>query len=209
MKFVLMITLGLMGGIAGRADTILYDYRTTLSLNSGTDTLGLNGAVLNLEVDVSSSAVYSTQFGFPAVVMNDDASVTISGSSDAADNGTFDLPLLTFYPFYEGYVANLFTASGNQVVLSLPVGGTLLLDLSTEPTSTGSTEQSGDTVKLTDFGPTVSDDGKFYGSNGNTYAQIDPTVSATIVSSAPEPNGLALVLTGLCGLAGLSRSRRP
>jgi hypothetical protein len=42
----------------GRADIITYEYKTGLSLASGTDALGLNGATVDIKVDVSSSAVY-------------------------------------------------------------------------------------------------------------------------------------------------------
>ena len=190
--------LALLAGMAGRADasTILYDYQTTLSLASGTDALGLNGALLTIQDDVSSSAVYITRFGYQAVVMNNDATITISGSSDAANNGTFSLPQLAFYPTFAG----LFTdPAGVDPTLTLSVGGTLTLALNTNETATGATEVAGNTVNIADFGPATSQNIQFSGSNGALYNQTNTTVTAS-GSSVPEPASLGLVLAGLVGL---------
>lgn len=205
-----MVSLGLVGRLAARAGTIDYNYQTTLKLASGTDSLGLNGAVFDFQVDVSSSAVFTNQFMYPGLTMNNDATVTVTGASVAADNGTFNLPQLTFYPSYEGGYSDFFTTSGNQIYLDLP-GGDVLLDFTATPTAAGLGANVGDTVNLADFG-TSSESYSWFASNGATkYSQTDTSASATPatpVSPVPEPSDLALVVTGLCGLAVLRRKPR-
>ncbi len=204
MKFLgVLLGFGLIIG-AGRADAsiISYDYQTTLSLASGTDALGLNGAFLDIKDDVSSSDVYITRFTFPAVVMNNDATMTVSGSSNASNNGTFALPQLAFYPAFV-FGAGLFTdPAGTSPTVTLPVGGALTLDLHTIQTVTGASEAVGNTVNILDFGSAGG--GVFIASNGAHYNGVNPTGTATI-SSVPEPITLSFVLASLVGLGLMKR----
>jgi hypothetical protein len=200
--FGVLAGFGLIVGMAGRADaaTIFYNYATTLSLVSGTDTLGLNGAVLDIAVDVDSSAVYITRFGLPAVIMTNDATITISGSSIPSNNGTFALPQLAFYPSFAGLFAD---PAGVASTVTLPVGGTLTLQINTNPTATGSAEAIGNAVNLLDFAPATSKNLQLSGTNG-AYSQNNTAVNA---SEAPEPATLGLVLASLCGLGLVRRYR--
>jgi hypothetical protein len=198
----ILATLGVVAGTAARANagTIFYDYTTTLSLASGTDALGLNGAVVDVKVDVDSSSVYITRFGYPAVIMNNDATVTITGSSNAANNATFALPQLAFYPSFAG----LFTdPAGLAAQVTLPIGGVLNLQINTNETATGSAEIAGNTVNVLDFGPATSEALQLSDNNNAVYNQVNPTVTATL-SAVPEPATLGLALASLVGL-GLAR----
>jgi hypothetical protein len=201
-KFLgVLSALGVVAAMAGRADaaTIFYDYATTLSLASGPDALGLNGATVDVQVDVDSSAVYITRYGLPAVIMNNDATVTISGASVGANDGTFALSQLAFYPSFAG----LFTdPAANWAMVTLPVGGTLTLELNTNATGTGGAEIAGNTVQLSDFGPATSQNLQLPGSDGSVYNQNNTSVTATL---APEPATLGLVFASFCGLGLLRR----
>jgi hypothetical protein len=200
-KFLgVLATLGVVAAMAGRADaaTIFYDYTTTLSLASGTDALGLNGATVDVQVDVDSSAVYANRFGLPAVVMNNDATVTISGASVGANDGTFALAQLAFYPSFAG----LFGDPGGVADTVTLVGGTLTLQINTVATGTGGAEIIGNTVQLSDFGPATSQNLQLPASNGDFYNQNNTSVTAT---TAPEPATLGLVFASFCGLGLLRR----
>jgi hypothetical protein len=198
----------LIGGV-GRVEagmTISYEYETTLTLASGTDTLGLNGATLDIKVDVSSGAVYVSRFGFPAVVMNDDATVTISGSSIPSNDGMFALSPSAFAPTFAGLFDE---PSGLNLTLSLPVGGTLELDINTNPSVHGSGVKVGDTVNILDFAPATSKGLTFTASNAE-YNQVNPTVTATL-SAVPEPSSAVLASIGAVVafvIYGSSRHRR-
>lgn len=198
-----LAALGLLAAMAAPAGagTIFYDYQTTLSLASGTDAMGLNGAVLNITADVDSSAVYITRFGYAAVIMNNDAMITISGSSDASNNGTFALAQLAFYPTFAGLFAD---PEGVAATITLPVGGTLTLQINTLATATGATEIAGDTVNLLDFGPAASVGYQLDADNGDIYNQINASATAT-ESSTPEPATMGLMLASLCGLGLVKR----
>jgi hypothetical protein len=201
MKFILLLA---SFGLMAKAD-ILYDLQVTLSLESGTDALGLNGAALNIQVEVSPSAVYGSQQGLTAVTMDNDATVTISGASNPANDGTFDLPQLSFYPHYEGSYGAFFSA-GNFPSVTLPVGGTLNFQIIDNATTTGESEGSGNTVQLADFGPATSADQVFFDNGNAIYKQVDPVIS---VSLTPEPGTLGLLAAGMAafGLVALWRSR--
>jgi hypothetical protein len=207
MKFLgTFAALALIAGTAGRADasTITYEYQTTLSLASGTDTLGLNGAFLNIQVDVDSSALYVNRFGLPAVIMNNDATLTISGSSIASNNGTFALPQLAFYPTFAGLFAD---PAGVAATVTLPVGGALTLQANTFATATGASEAIGNTINVLDFAPATSQGLQFYSSgNAAQYDQVNPTVIDGI-AAVPEPASVTLVLASLVGLGFMRRSR--
>ena len=202
---LLALLLTLASGSAN-AGTIHYEYSTTLSLSSGTDDAGLDGATATINVTVDTSGVYVESFGLPAVPMNNDATVTISGSSQATNNGTFQLPQLGFYPTFAG----LFTfPGGDHPTLILPVGGDLLFRLKTDPSPTGAVVTVGQTVSLADFVPATSVDLDWDTATAS-YSQTNTTVTATLTTSTvPEPSSLALLGLGGVGLAiGAWRGRR-
>jgi hypothetical protein len=203
-----LAALCLMAGMAGRADatTILYDYKTNLSLSSGSDVFGLVGALLDIKVDVSSTAHYITHGALPLVVMNNDATITISGSSIPSNNGTFALPQLAFYPTYAGLYTD---PAGAAPSVTLPVGGTLNFSLKTNPTAQGSSEFIGQPVNILDFAPATSATQQFNESTGSAfYNQVNPTMTASsVTASVPEPASVSLVAISL-GALGLLRRRQ-
>ena len=191
---------------AAKAQDITYNYSTELVLASGTDALGLNDATLDITAQASSTATYINRFGFPAVVMLNNATYTITGSSIAANNGTFALPQLAFYPTFAG----LFTDPGGIAVdPTLPVGGSLVMQVNTNPTALGGSEVVGDTVNVLDFAPATSEDFELTGSNGALYNQTDVVITASTSSpgGTPEPAGLAYA-AGLFVCGGLAAIRR-
>ena len=159
---------------------------------------------MDVKVDVDSTAVYTNRFGYPAVVLNNDATLTITGSSISANNTTIALPQLAFYPSFAG----LFTdPGGNANVSTLPSGGSITLQINTVATTHGAAARVGDTVSLADFAPATSALEPLSGSDGTTYNQVNTSIRAAL-SPVPEPS--SFVLRALAGLSGLivSRSRR-
>jgi hypothetical protein len=138
--------------------------------------------------------------------MNNDATATISGSSIPSNDGMFALSPLAFYPTFAGLFGE---PSGLDLTLSLPVGGTLELQVNTNPSVHGSGVKVGDTVNILDFAPATSKGLTFPGSNAE-YNQVNPTVTATL-SAVPEPSSAVLASIGALatGLAyGWSRHPR-
>jgi hypothetical protein len=184
------------------AGFIDYTYTTTLALALGTDSAGLAGAKIVIDAKFDTNAVYIDSFGNPAVLANSGATSTISGSSIAANNGTFALPQLAFYATFAGL---FLYPDGIPPTLTLPVGGTLDPNLSTISTAHGGAVVVGDTVNILDFAPARSSGLPWQGSNG-AYAQVNPTVSAVLVNAAvPEPSSFALC--GIAGVIGLAVAR--
>ena len=203
---IALLVAALACGSANLAEAGLidYTYTTSLSLASGTDSAGLAGAKIVVDAQFDTSSVYVTRFGFPAVLANGGASYTVSGSSIAANNGTFALPQLAFYATFAGLFGD---PSGVHPVVTLAFGGTLDLHLNTGATSHGISVVAGNTVNILDFAPATSSGIQWEGSNG-LYNQVNPTVNATLINSVPEPSSLALCgIAGLVGL-GFARSRR-
>jgi hypothetical protein len=193
----------LIVALARTADAgfIDYTYTTTLALALGTDSAGLVGAKIVIDARFDTNAVYIDSFGDPAVLANGGATSTISGSSIAANNGTFALPQLAFYATFAGLFLD---PDGIPPTLTLPVGGTLDPNLTTISTVHGGSVVVGDTVNILDFAPArFPTPAPFWqGSDGVFYAQVNPTVSAVLVNAGvPEPSSFAL--TGIAGLIGL------
>lgn len=204
--------LGLTVGLAGKASagTILYTYTTTLSLASGTNSSGLNGAKAEIDVSVDTNTVYVSRFGFPAAIANSGATITISGDSIAINNGTFALPQLAFYATFAG----MFTEPGGvDPSLTLPSGNLLFASTFTNPTAHGSVASVGDTVNLLDFVPATTNSTNWTVDGTSTYSQSNTTITAALADPSDVPEidpGSALSAIALlgCGASILSGRRR-
>lgn len=194
-----------------------YTYSTTLKLDgmvggSGVDFAGLDGARIVFEATVDSNAVYIERFGNPVVLANPGATVTISGSLIAANNGTFALPQQAFYPFYLGAYAGFFLdPTSDFQTVALASGLTLTLILGETPTAHGKAVLVGDEVNILDFAPATNyPHDHFNVKNGTQYSyykQVGSSINATIVptGSVPEPTSLAMASLGLIGTWAVAR----
>jgi hypothetical protein len=183
-------------GSSAQSSYIDYTYTTTLTLISGTDTAGLSGATVTVNALFSTTDVYVERFMIPAVVADLGTTYTISGSSNAGNNGTFGLQSMAFYPTFAG----LFTEpQGSDPVASLAVGGSLTFLLNTTASTHGAGVAVGDTISLLDFAPATSLGANWFTTDG-AYSQSVTSVSVALIGpSVPEPSSLAL-----CGIAGIS-----
>jgi hypothetical protein len=209
---LVLAALTLLFGDAGsaRAGIIIYDLSGTLSLASGPDQLGLNGASISLTETVDPSATPTT-FGFiPALhiytarYQTITTSLTISGASVSTTNGTYTTPLL---------LTVLSRPTGDQIVfgleeaivglhnltaggVNLPAGTVQISGHAIPPTySAGSVVSF---MQLHEVPPGNQDQSLYNLTNGHS--------TGTFV--APEPSALALAATGLPGLATVILYRR-
>jgi hypothetical protein len=187
----------------GSAQTILYTYTGTLNLNSGSDVMLLNGSTAVISFDVPASATYMSRFGLPEVpVVN--PTLTLSGSGNAANNGTFSIESSAFYPSFAGF----FTEPGgvNQSVL-LGGGDTLRIAGNTNPTASGAAALIGGQVSLADFGPATASS-VFTDITASTSYTIRANITAQLVSPVPEPGPAALIASVTMSGAGILFLRR-
>ncbi|BDC48866.1 hypothetical protein F183_A11820 [Bryobacterales bacterium F-183] len=190
------------------ADNISYTYETTLKKYPGSvDGEGLDGARITVNATVNDSAVYQDFFGMPGVRMNNGATLTVSGASVAANNGTFVMPKLIFLPGFSG----LFTLFGATPLVMLGSGGMFDMRTNSFPTAEGALAVVGDTVSLDHFAPAVSRDIVMFSSDTTFYAS-DTSISAVLVAgpdpaAVPEPAVYGLLAVA-AGLPMLARRRR-
>ena len=210
-----LAALGMIMGLSVRAEagTIFYAYTTTLATSSGSNTDGLNGARIEIDASVDTSATYISRFvSLPAVVMNNSATIMISGASVGVNNGTFSLAQLAFYPTFAG----LFTDPGGVgPFFNLPSGSVLTAQINTVPTAHGALVNIGNTVNILDFAPATSQNLAFSTNSGTVYAQTNTTITATLASPSDVPEidpGSALSAIALlgCGVSMMrNRNRKP
>ena len=201
----------LLFGLAGMATDahallIEYNYETTLSLRFGEDRSGLDGATISTTAFIDVSSRYEDLFGYPAVPTLKE-SVTITGSSVAANNGTYHFANnLIFYATFAGL-----WDGGTFADFTLGDGEELRTHYRTNPSEDGATVEAGDYVHLSQFTPATSIDATWvllgYSAGSFTYYnQLNSKVTASFVQ-VPEPSTFALFGIGLVGVALMRRRR--
>lgn len=194
----LAVVAGLAAG-AAHAQTITYTLSGTLTLNGGSDADGLQGASFSFTADYDSSGVYGDNFGLPMVVANSGTpTVTISGSSDGANNTSVGLPTdMAFYPTFAGTFTH---PDGNHSVFNIGNGSSYTMQTNQTPAAGAGDVFIGGAIELDDF------------ADGASYAAITILIgsagsyelsNATITAVIPAPASIAAL-----GLGGLVATRR-
>ena len=189
---------GLAAGTA-QAQTITYTLTATANLASGSGADGLDGATFSFTADYDASGLYVNNFGLPSV----DAfasSITISGSSEGANNTTSGLNNgATFYPTFAGSFDN----AGGFIEFNLGNGSLYQFGGNTTPATGAGNAVIGGPIELDDFavGATYTGFGLFNLSTGDNYTFSNVRIDAVI----PAPASLALL--GLGGIAAIRRRR--
>ncbi len=189
---------GLAAGTA-QAQTITYTFSATASLAAGAGTDGLDGATFSFTADYDASGVYVDNFSLPSVNATS-SSVTISGSSDGANNttGAFNNGS-TFYPTFAGTFDN----AGGHMEFNLGNGSLFQFGGNTDPATGSGNAVIGGAIELDDFadGATYTGFGLINLGTGDLYSLSNVRIDAVI----PAPASLALL--GLGGIAAIRRRR--
>ena len=204
MKRILCIA-ALAGSFPAFAGTIDYTLSGRISVVSGSDTDGLNGATFTYTAQFDDDSVYVERFGYSAALaIAGSATVTISGSSVSSNNTTLVLPVaMAFYPTFAGSFMDpvglrLEFVAGNGSVLSW-VGNTT-------PAPGSNSAEVGTDVKQNDFVPAT-----YFGIDGrraltNVATETRYTFEDVAITAIPSPGALAML--GVSTLLGTARRRR-
>jgi hypothetical protein len=187
-----------------QAGLIIADFSTTLSLISGTDSVGLNGATVTLHAEFDDASTFTDFFGFPTVLALTHT-ITISGASVAGSNGTFSDPEgLRYFPTF---VNGFFDGAGSFL------GGGPLMEIIMEMSDGSVIPSNGDTISVDNFNtanldpfdvPTRATDFSSY--DWSTAATLTITTRPDVVA-VPEPGTLGLIGLGMIGLAAVRRKK--
>jgi len=132
-----------------RADYIRFTATGTVDQFGPTNTAGLDGATFTFSAQFDLPNTYTSIMGYPSVVgMN--PTITISGATESARNGTFTVSNgVAFLP----NAARTGAVAADGTVMTASLGGAdINLNLFTDPTTAGSTKLIGESIEVADFG---------------------------------------------------------
>lgn len=176
--------------LSATADVIDYTLTARIRTIAGSDTDGLNGATFTYSARFDDNGAYVERFGLAAAVaIAGTPTVTIAGSSVAANNTTIALPVsMAFYPTFAGHFMDpvglrLEFVAGNGSLLSW-VGNTT-------PAPGANSAAIGSDIKANDFAPS-----QYFGIDGrraltNVSTDTRYTFEEVTITVIPAPGSLA------------------
>lgn len=196
-NFMLSGLLTALMSTSAHAGLISYVWSGTFSSASGGDTSGLDGASFLFDSTFDDINTYVLRFGIPAIIA-ESASLTISGATNAANNGLFSFNTdLAFYPTFAG----IFSEPGGVFLEAVLGTGVLTLDGNSTPSAGSANVIVGGGVELDDF-VAATYDGLLWSIGGEDYDVTNVRISANALpeSAVPAPASLALLGLGLLSL---------
>jgi hypothetical protein len=196
--FLAIFIFGFLPTLANAA--LIYQFDTTLKLESGSDSDRLNGAKLSFTAIISDGATYSSQYGSPNIHVASNG-WTITGSNIdgiyVASNG------VEWTASYNGgNNAGWFSGSGGFM------SGIADLSLVAIFHHAVTNIHVGDLVKSSDFGPLITGTQEYLVSaDSSSYNYLDnASFSVSNASTVPLPSTLPLFIVGLFLLLLVNRT---
>lgn len=202
-KNIILGAFSVLLGTASVSAEVVFSWTLNLSLATGSDEQQMNGASMTF-TGVTSETTYSNHGWGEVTVVLPTFDVTVSGSGNSNNNGTFamvlDFSSPATLPNYHGSFLALANKDGGDASFSFGDASTYMTLWGTKPES--STAYFGGPISASDFDGALLNPGSIWIS-GSTYT----FESAVVTSAVPEPASAA-ALAGIATLAVVGASRR-